>query len=130
QGAYARTDRPIDIVVDNFDRGLVLEGTWKTVSTAGDLGDDSLRATKAKALRGARATWRPRLSAGTYRVHAWWPADAELTTRATYTVLHDDIATEVAVDQRADGSRWVLLGTFTFAGNAAVELAARDADGA
>src|SRR6185295_4175036 len=60
------------------------------------------------------ATWTPNVAqAGQYQVYARWTASSNRATDATYTVTHAAGETAVAVNQRANGGAWNLLGTFT-----------------
>ena len=52
--------------------------------------------------------------AGRYTVSAYWPKNAENTTAAVFQVWHAGGVSQVTVNQRADGDRFVPLGTFTF----------------
>ena len=51
---------------------------------------------------------------GAYRVHAWWTADPDHATNASYTIRHGAGETAVAVNQTRNGSQWNLLGTYAF----------------
>jgi hypothetical protein len=68
---------------------------------------------------GATATWAPELrQAGTYNVYAWYPANANTTTAAQFTVDHADGEELVIVNQRDTADQWYQLGTWEFdAGN-------------
>jgi hypothetical protein len=61
--------------------------------------------------------FRPRLPAGTYRVSAWWSAFGNHATDAPYTIAHTGGQTIVKRNQKVNGGRWNLLGTFTFDGS-------------
>ncbi|MEE8544957.1 MAG: hypothetical protein V3T29_04020, partial [Alphaproteobacteria bacterium] len=50
---------------------------------------------------------------GLYRVYARWPARPDNAIDAVYTVHHAGGASAVTVNQRADGSQWNLLGTYS-----------------
>jgi len=52
--------------------------------------------------------------AGSYRVYAWWPADAAYSAHARIAVETATGRRWVAVDERFGGGRWHLLGTFGF----------------
>jgi RHS repeat-associated protein len=51
---------------------------------------------------------------GTYKVYARWPASPTFVTDAQYTVTHAGGSTTVTANQRLNGGKWNLLGTFTF----------------
>jgi hypothetical protein len=51
----------------------------------------------------------------TYRVEVWYPAKAGHNDRTPYVVVTVDGNQTIHVNQRANGGRWVSLGTFTLA---------------
>ncbi|SDT49439.1 glycoside hydrolase family 2 TIM barrel-domain containing protein [Jiangella sp. DSM 45060] len=87
-------------------------GAWSASSLPGPDGAGSLYSNT----RGDTATWTPGLpEAGRYEVRAWFPADANTTTDALFTVTHAGGTAEVTVDQKAQGGAWLPLGTWEFA---------------
>ena len=66
--------------------------------------------------RPSSVTWTPEFpSAQAYNVYAWWHASADRAPDAPYTIHHAAGSSEVVVDQRTNGGRWNLLGTYSFA---------------
>ncbi|MBW1860282.1 MAG: right-handed parallel beta-helix repeat-containing protein, partial [Deltaproteobacteria bacterium] len=62
------------------------------------------------------ATWTPDIpDADDYSVYAWWAASSNRATNAKYTVSYDGNSETFEVNQRIDGGKWNLLGTFPFA---------------
>jgi RHS repeat-associated protein len=62
------------------------------------------------------ATWTPSVpAAGSYEVYAWWTANPNRATNATYTVAYSGGTAAVMVNQQTNGGAWNLLGTFDFA---------------
>jgi len=60
-------------------------------------------------------TWRPNFARnGYYKVYARWAADPGRTTQAPYQIEHAFGTAPVSVNQRLNGARWHLLGTFPF----------------
>jgi protein phosphatase methylesterase 1 len=53
--------------------------------------------------------------AGRYEVSVWYEASTDGTAAAQYSVAHAGGRTEVVLDQRVWGSRWIKLGDFDFA---------------
>jgi hypothetical protein len=54
---------------------------------------------------------------GTYSVEAWWPAVSTRSAAASYRVFELDggaMLADLTRDQRIDGGKWDLLGTFSF----------------
>jgi len=60
------------------------------------------------------ATWTPNLQAGEYKVYARWRALDNRSTAVPYTINHAGGSDTVTVNQRVNGGKWVLLGTYTF----------------
>ncbi|MFC7109763.1 hypothetical protein ACFQQB_60875 [Nonomuraea rubra] len=54
-------------------------------------------------------------AAGPHLVEIWYPADPGYNSAAPFMVATADGTRSVLVDQRANGGRWVSLGTFTLA---------------
>ena len=62
------------------------------------------------------ATWQPNITqAGNYRVYAWWVANPSRPTNAPYNIQYNGGSQTIPVNQRLNGSKWNLLGTFNFA---------------
>jgi hypothetical protein len=80
---------------------------------------------------GDTATWTPDISeAGHYRVYAWWTAYSDRATDAPYTIYYDGGSEKIRVNQQENGSRWILLGTYPFAGGTTGSVVlSDDADG-
>ena len=62
------------------------------------------------------AGWYPSLTAGQYEVLVFIPLRYPTTSNARYWIVHGGKTTLRAVDQLANGNRWVSLGTFWFDG--------------
>jgi hypothetical protein len=109
------TGKPDDEIVDNPD--AVYVGTWPVATGPECYGPNYQW--QASGIGGNTATWTPDLpESNTYNVYAWWSADANRATNATYTIV--DCGTPchspdpVQVDQRTNGGQWNLIGTFDF----------------
>jgi hypothetical protein len=51
---------------------------------------------------------------GGYEVAVWYPAHSNRASNAPYVINASDGSATFRVDQRTEGSRWVVLGSFTF----------------
>jgi hypothetical protein len=60
---------------------------------------------------------------GTYRVEAWWPANAGYNSSTPYVVVTTGGNQTISVDQRVNGGQWRVLGTFTLAAGDANKVA-------
>jgi hypothetical protein len=56
----------------------------------------------------------PLLQSGTFNVYAWWYEGTNRATNAPYTINHSGGSDTVRVNQKANGSQFVLLGTYSF----------------
>ena len=97
---------------------------WESSSTSGSYGSTYRVATMASVSDPAMYWWNePETTCRT--LSAWWTADNNRTSAATYLVLDDD-GREVdrfTVDQTTDGDRWNLLGDVSLpAGRVTVAL--------
>lgn len=51
---------------------------------------------------------------GVYKIYLRWTAHTNRASNVPITVLHDGGRADHVIDQRSNGSRWVLLGSYTF----------------
>lgn len=125
KGAGSTSNAAIATVVDNKDRGFsVLGGTW----AANTSGADKL-GTGFRSIAPGSGANKVRFSfaipvAGSYKVYAWWPAASSHASNARYKITYGGTSAYVTMDQRANGGRFNLLGTYNFSAGAeqSVEL--------
>jgi glucose/arabinose dehydrogenase/PKD repeat protein len=102
---------PEEIILDNGQPGTTAVGGWSVSGGESPYGSNALY---SKAT-GAHYTFRPAVARpGTYDVYAWWTVIASRTTAAPYTITHAGGTSTVTANQRLDGGRWNLLGTYSF----------------
>jgi len=113
---------PAEQVRDNATAGaFTVTGSWNTANHASAIGGDYRR--RAGGNNGYTATWTiPLTQSASYQVYAYWRAQNNNSTAATYTIHHSSGAANVSVNQRLNGDTWNLLGTFTLAPGAEVVL--------
>jgi len=110
---YQRTNQPAPsaAIVDNDAAGTTQLGAW-TISTA----TPRYGANFVDAAGGggeSTYTWTPTLAAaGQYKVFAYWRADTDRATNAPFTIVHNGGSATVTVNQKLNGGKWNLLGTF------------------
>ncbi len=110
------------VIVDNADAGFAASANWTTASSMPNYFFNNYR-TRATGLISDVAQWTVALpSAGTYQVYAWWPAASNYATSAPYIITHTAGSTTVNVNQRTNGGKWNLLGTWTFNSGTAVRV--------
>lgn len=102
-----------DIIVDNPDASVA--GAWTTgVSSVDKYGPDYQFTGP-----GTGAEWlqfTPRiLTAGHYKVYGWHPQGSNRTTNAPHIIRHSGGSQTLFANQKINGGRWNLLGTFSFA---------------
>ena len=125
-------DTPAAIADNNAPASFeVVSGTWDNDATgvAGYYGQ--FYGTHAAGTGSSVARFRPDVPVtGVYEVAVWYPAYANRASNAPYVVHHADGDAAFAVDQRAEGSRWVVLGSFPFVAGGAGTIDLSDkADG-
>ncbi len=116
----AATFRVADTIVDNAALGVQdtvggrsFTGQWcRSVGTSPN-GADSLYSCGAGA---DSYRWTPNVpKTGGYNVYAWWTTHPNRSASVPIAVAHSEGTATVNVDQRINGGKWVLLGTYTFA---------------
>jgi hypothetical protein len=130
QAQLANRKATTEIVVDNTYGNFTAGGAWTTsASVAGYFGTSFLHDGSAGVDTGKWAGWIPSLAVtGTYQVQARWTSHANRPDRVRYRVYHQGLVTDVWKNQRADGGRWVDLGSWTFgAGSSPQNMVTLDA---
>ncbi|MBT3176492.1 MAG: hypothetical protein HOG03_13685 [Desulfobacula sp.] len=101
------------IIVDNKDSGFTKSGTWKE-SSAQNYGQEY----NESSLYSSRGTakWTPSLTAGSYKVYAWWGYAGSRTTQAQYTINHSGGTSTITKNHniQTEAFQWQLLGTYSF----------------
>ena len=111
-----------NIILDNTDSNSTSTGNWTPSTFYPDYyGVDYLYSSDAVT---DTFTWTTSLlEPGTYDVFAWWAADSTRPADVSYEIEHaSDTSTVSAVDQRAQGAQWVLLGTYDFVNTGTVTV--------
>ncbi|GAA3613720.1 hypothetical protein GCM10022419_118540 [Nonomuraea rosea] len=103
--------------VDNATAGqFTADADWGTSAwSAQRYGADYRFATPNTATSGAAWFKASIAAAGAHLVEVWYPADAGYNSATPFLVATPDGTRTVVIDQRANGGRWVSLGTFTLA---------------
>jgi PKD repeat protein/glucose/arabinose dehydrogenase len=102
---------PEEVILDNGQPGTTAVGGWSISGGSSPYGANALYSKST----GATYTFRPVVPrSGTYDVYAWWTVLASRTTAAPYTISHAGGTSTVTTNQRLNGGRWNLLGTYDF----------------
>ena len=112
------------IIVDNIDAGFsVISGEpWSLAGLpdySGQWGEDYRWRNTSDSV--SVVEWRPTISvAGDYEASIWYRSTGSgRPDNAHYTVYYDGGVDDVFVNQQINGSRWVLLNTYSFAAGTA-----------
>lgn len=117
------------IVLDNGAPGTSFTGTW-TVSGGADPYPPAVPgATSLYARNGATYTYAFQVPVpGTYDVFAWWTEWPSRSAAVPYDIQHSGGTATVTVNQKTNGGKWNLLGTYTFGATARVTIRAVGSD--
>lgn len=101
-----------DIIIDN--PSATITGSWTSATGATDKYGSDYRY-KGPGTGSAYLTYTPNIAtAGTYEVYEWHSVGSNRTTVAQHQVKHSGGTSTVYVNQRANGGKWNLLGTWSF----------------
>lgn len=100
-----------EIVIDNGETGTAKQGTWSNSGAPNPYGTNSLYNQKA----GSWYSWTRALTEpGAYDAYVWWTANATREQAAQYDVATASGVVTLVKNQRQDGGKWNLLGTYQF----------------
>ena len=100
------------ILIDNTDPEVTFTGTWPTSTWSSDrIGANYQHSNRVQDLT---ATYTPDLTAGFWKVEAFWNSSNERGIDVPYTINHLGGPTTVTRDQRSGGGQWQDLGTYRF----------------
>jgi cysteine-rich repeat protein len=118
--------------IDNINSSCIFTGAWtSTTGAPGYYGNNYTHdGNNSKGTKAAR--FIPTISeAGTHNVYVWWTAGINRASNVPVDIMHNNIKTTIFVDQRVNGSKWVLIGSYYFSGlgNEYVEIRTNNTDG-
>lgn len=105
-------------IVDNSQAGFSASGTWQSGTSAADKYGSNYRFRNTQAVSDA-ATWTANVTAGSYKVYAWWSQGANRSASAPYILPGGQ---SVSVNQQSNGGKWNLLGSGEYSGATQVGL--------
>jgi RHS repeat-associated protein len=118
------TTLPPDIIVDNPQ--ATFTGTWPTATSITGFYGTNYR-TNAKGTGKDKAVWALNVpTTGTYQVYARWVAASTHASNAPFTVKYSTGSQTIAVNQRASGGQWMLLGSYAFTAGTAGSVTLTD----
>jgi PKD repeat protein len=99
-----------DTIVDNGSAGTSMTGAWPVSGAAGYYGTNSVWGRN-----GATYSWHAALpQSETYQVYMWWTQYDSRSTSAPVTITYNGGSETISVNQRVNGGKWNLLGTYSF----------------
>lgn len=105
-----------EIVVDNTTTGrFSASSNWDGSSWSSQKYGTNYRFTTPQAVSDAAWYKMNVPTSGTYDVYAWWPADSGYNNSTPYVIKTTSGNQTVHVNQRLNGGKWNLLGTFSIA---------------
>lgn len=115
---FTATATRADIIVDNDGPGTSHTGTWYVSSGTGSYGVNSLYCKVA----GSTYTYSAALS-GAQKISLWWTAYASRCNNVKVQIYNGStlLGTHY-VNQQVNGSKWNVLGTYSFTGTAKVKI--------
>ncbi|MBL3656220.1 golvesin C-terminal-like domain-containing protein [Fulvivirga sediminis] len=75
------------------------------------------------------ATFSTSLEPGVYEVYGWWWEHSNRSSKTPFVISHAEGTSTVIQNQRRSGSRWTLLGTYTFGTSGRVVIGNANTDG-
>ena len=113
---------PGGMVIDDGSAATSTIGTWPA-STYVSGYEGSHYSSHAAGVGDNTFTWHlSGVTPGDYQLYAKWTSHSNRASNAGYDVQHTGGVTTVTLDQRSQGGKWVLLGTFTLDANSEVTL--------
>jgi len=113
--SFVKTPETSSVIIDErdpeFSRTASNGGEWRS-ATSSEAYNNQYYYTRY--VGDYTATWTPNLQAGEYKIYARWRALSNRSTAVPYTINHAGGSDTVTVNQRINGGKWVLLGTYTF----------------
>ncbi|MGQ9591091.1 MAG: golvesin C-terminal-like domain-containing protein [Planctomycetota bacterium] len=117
------------IVLDNGAPGTSFTGTWTVSGGANPYPPAVPGATSLYARSGPTYTYAFEVPVpGTYDVFAWWTEWPSRSASVPYDIQHFGGTATVTVNQKTNGGKWNLLGTYTFGAAARVTIRAVGSD--
>lgn len=119
----------MSLIIDNADAETSTVGNWSTSSSvSGYYGEDYAYA-DPQGGSGSRFNFLPDFpQAGSYKVYLWWNAKDSRDEAVPVVVNHAGGRACLTVDQRTNGGRWSLLGTWDFAAGPGASVSVRNDD--
>jgi hypothetical protein len=114
----------VEFIIDDGASGTSLVGNWGPSSAPGPYGGRSLYARDS----GSYTFQRALQSSGSYDVYAWWTEWSSRDAAVPYDIVHSGGTSTVKKDQRTNGGKWNLLGSYSFGSSVKVTVKVVDAN--
>lgn len=114
-GGGGTNPNPTEIIVDNDSSRVTRSSNWGSSAYSSDKYGANYYFADPQNV--SDAVWYrfnvP--STGSYKVYAWWPANSGYNDKTPYVIKTTSGNVTVHVNQRTNGGKWVLLGTYNLA---------------
>ncbi len=100
-----------EVIIDN--PSATMAGTWTLATSATDKYGADYRY-KGPGTSSEYLQYTPNLTAGTWEVSEWHSQGTNRTTAAPHVITHAGGSATVNVNQRVNGGKWNVLGTYSF----------------
>ncbi len=118
-----------ELIIDNTDAGASSIGTWKGSGGANPYGDGSVYSNKAsasftfKAQSSSTPSPSPSPTPSQTEISLWWTEHSTRSTTVPVKIYDGDTLLEtVKVNQKNDGGKWNVLGTYSFTDSPKIEI--------
>ena len=116
---------PSEIIIDNGDKGTSYTGTWYASVGVGFYGDNSLYSKDS----GASYSFEAPID-DTRVVSLWWTCRDSRSAQVPVQIYDGDTLLDtIIVNQKIDGAKWNILGTYSFSSQAKVKIIAQFVNG-
>jgi hypothetical protein len=113
-----------EFIIDDGGAGTSSVGAWGPSSAPNPYGGRSIYARDS----GSYTFQRALQSSGSYSVYAWWTEWASRDDVVPYEIVHSGGTATVRKDQRTNGGKWNLLGTYSFGSSVKVTVRVVDSN--
>jgi len=104
------------VVVDSADAtGVLRVGAWTSTSSNAQKYGSGYWHDGNTGKGSKRVSFTPVLTeAGEYEVYLWWPSASNFASNVPVDIIHNGGTDYIQINQRANGGRWILLGSYAF----------------
>ncbi|MFW5751249.1 MAG: dienelactone hydrolase family protein [Planctomycetota bacterium] len=129
QTRAVREQTSMSLIIDNADAATSTVGTWSSSSGVPGYYADDYAYADPQGGSGSRFKFLPDFAqSGSYKLYLWWNAKDSRDQAVPVVIDHAGGRACLTVDQRTNGGRWNLLGTWDFAAGTGASVSVRNDD--